>query len=391
MHERLCRDDLAVSGAGAGSVRMKLSAVVKDVIDLAGEVTGAGNPAWAATHDPAARDAACVASLRAAGIDIAGKATCAEFAFSLSGDNAHFGMPLNAAAPDRNPGGSSSGSAAAVAAKRCNIGVGTDTLGSVRIPASYCGLFGYRPTYGLVDTTGVLHLARSFDTVGLLTASGSVLEAAATALAGGGLPRAPVVRRVRRVVDAFALAEAAVRPALAAALSAVVEAVGGESESVAAFGEESGFTHALDVFSTVQGFEVWQQFGDWIQTHDPDFGPGVAERFSRAASITPDAYAAAVRACETLRAHVLGLLEEDAVLALPTTGGLAPLRSAGADELQRVRVQSGRLSCLASLAGCPSISLPAAPVGGAPVGLALVAAPGADCRLLALAARWLRP
>lgn len=370
---------------------MTLTAVVKDVIDLAGEVTGAGNPAWASTHDPAAHDATCVARLRTAGIEIVGKATCAEFAFSLSGDNAHFGMPSNAAAPDRNPGGSSSGSAAAVAAATCDIGVGTDTLGSVRIPASYCGLFGYRPTYGLVDTTGVLHLARSFDTVGLLAASGPVLEMAARALAGGRLPHAPAMHRVRCVADAFDLADAAVRPSLDAALGAVVEAVCGNAESVAAFGEESGFAHALDVFSTVQGFEVWQQFGDWIETHDPQFGPGVAERFARAASITRAAYDAAVREREVLREHLLGLLEADVVLALPTTGGLAPFRNASADELQRVRVQAGRMSCLASLAGCPSISLPAAPVGGAPLGLALVASPGADHRLLEFAARWLRP
>jgi amidase len=366
----------------------RLTAAVKDVIDLAGEVTGAGNPAWAATHDPATRDAVCITRLRAAGIAILGKATCAEFAFSLSGDNAHFGMPLNAAAPDRNPGGSSSGPAAAVAAGTCDIGVGTDTLGSVRIPASYCGLFGYRPTYGLVDAAGVLHLARSFDTVGLLTATGPVLLSAATALASAGSPDAPRARCVRIVADAFALADAAARPSLEAAVSAVAESVGGERETVDAFGEASGFASALDVFSTVQGFEVWQQFGDWIRSHDPAFGPGVAERFARAASITRAAYDTAAAARETLRTRILDLLDGDAVLALPTTGGLAPLRTAGADELQRVRLQAGRLSCLASLAGCPSISLPASPVGGIPVGLALVAAPGGDRSLLEIAARW---
>jgi len=286
-----------------------LTAVVKDVIDLAGEVTGAGNPVWAATHDPAPRDAVCVERLRAAGIAILEKATCAEFAFSLSGDNAHFGMPSNAAAPDRNPGGSSSGSPAAVSAATSDIGVGTDELGSVRIPASYCGLFGYRPSYGFVYTTGVLHLARSFDTVGLLTASGPVLLAAAEALVGRGLSDGPSARRVRVVADALALADALVRPSLDVALSTVLEAVGGESETIDAFGDETGFRRALDVFSTMQGFEVWQQFGDWIERHDPSFGPGVAERFARAMRITRTEYDSAQVACASLRARIVDLLD----------------------------------------------------------------------------------
>lgn len=163
-----------------------LRIVVKDVIDVAGAVTGAGNPDWAAGHEPAATSAASVAALTGAGATVAGKGQCAELAFSLSGDNVHFGMPANPAAPDRDPGGSTSGPASAVAGGLCELGLGTDTLGSIRVPASYCGVYGFRPTHGRISTDGVMPLAQSFDTVGLLAADpGHLLRAAEVLLRAG--------------------------------------------------------------------------------------------------------------------------------------------------------------------------------------------------------------
>ena len=176
------------------------------MIDVGGIVTGAGNPDWAAAHEPAAADAAAIAMLKGAGATVLAKGRCAELAFSLSGDNAHYGMPRNPAADDRDPGGSTSGPAAAVAGGLCDLGLGTDTLGSVRVPASYCGVYGYRPTHGAIPAAGVLPLAQRFDTVGLLARDPALLRRAAEILLGGdddANPRRPTAccwptRRSRR-------------------------------------------------------------------------------------------------------------------------------------------------------------------------------------------------
>src|SRR5947199_6802555 len=129
---------------------------VKDLIDVAGWKTGCGNPTWRDSHPPAMAHAVCVEQLLRAGARCVGKTICDELAFSLLGENHFYGTPLNARAPDRVPGGSSSGSASAVAAGLCDTALGTDTGGSVRVPASFCGLYGIRPTHGRIDMSGVM-------------------------------------------------------------------------------------------------------------------------------------------------------------------------------------------------------------------------------------------
>jgi amidase len=352
-------------GRRAGSATGPLTGttvVVKDVIDVEGLVTGAGNPTWAATHPPAARDARCVRQLLDAGAVVVGKGECAEFAYSLSGDNAHYGMPENAAAPDRNPGGSTSGPAAAVGAGLCDVGLGTDTLGSVRVPASYCGLFGFRPTYGTISFAGVQPLAPSFDTVGLLARSAETLAAAADVLVA--VPPAP--------------------PPVSAVLATDGVEVPDASGNVRVFADNDGYAHALDTFLTVQAYEVWQVYGEWIESHDAKFGPGVADRFAHASTVTRVQALDAQRARARIARRLLELVDGGAVLALPGIGP-APLRTADADALQAARLTAGRVCCLASLAGLPAVMIPHGTVDGAPVGLQLVAAPGADRALLGLA------
>jgi amidase len=336
--------------------------VVKDVVDVEGFLTGAGNPTWAATHEPASRDARCVRQLLDAGAVVVGKGRCAEFAYSLSGDNAHFGMPENAAAPDRNPGGSTSGPAAAVGAGLCDLGLGTDTLGSVRVPASYCGLFGYRPTYTTISVAGVQPLAPSFDTVGLLARDAGTLSAAADVL----LVLPP---------DA---------PPVSGVLAADGVELDGATGDVQVFADPDGYANALDAFLTVQAYEVWRVYGDWVQSHDADFGPGVAERFAHASTVTRSQALDAQRTRAVVARRLIELVEGGVVLALPGIGP-APLRTADADALQVARVAAGHVCCLASLAGLPAVMVPHGSVDEAPVGLQLVAAPGADRALLALA------
>ena len=140
-----------------------LTVAVKDCYDIAGERTGIGSPDWLAEQPRAAVSAAAVRSVLDAGATVVGKTICDEFMYSITGANAHYGTPLNPRAPDRLPGGSSSGSASAVAGGACDLALGTDTGGSIRVPASASGLYGLRTTHGRVDMAGVQAMAPSFD------------------------------------------------------------------------------------------------------------------------------------------------------------------------------------------------------------------------------------
>ena len=154
-----------LTGAASGPLA-GLTAAVKDMYAIAGERAGGGNPDWLAQAQPATANCSAVQKLLDAGATIVGKTICDEFFYSVAGINAHYGTPANIRAPGRIPGGSSSGSAAAVAAGACDFALGSDTGGSVRIPASLCGLYGIRTTHGRVDLTGAMAMAPSFDVGG---------------------------------------------------------------------------------------------------------------------------------------------------------------------------------------------------------------------------------
>jgi amidase len=374
-------------GAGRGPLS-GARLVAKDVIDVAGTITGAGNPDWAAAQRPARKHAAAVAALLDAGAGLAGKGQCAELAYSLSGDNAHYGMPRNPAAPDRDPGGSTSGPASATAGGLCDLGIGTDTLGSIRIPASYCGVYGYRPTHGAISTAGVLPLAQRFDTVGLLAREPATLRRAAEVLlAGRAAPGDDPPRRLLIATDALGAADSEPSETVRDAAEWLGHRLGATLEQVELISaDEPDLAAAMDAFSVLQGAEVWRNFGTWVKTARPALGADVAARMERAATIAPADVAKAepVAAAVALR---IGRLGSDEALVIPTTGTVAPARDADADARQTARVAAGRLSCLASLAGAPAVSLPLASVGGLPVGVSLVASPGSDRALLAAASR----
>src|SRR5262249_14762895 len=180
-----------IKGAPAGLLS-GMSVAVKDMYDIAGERTGAGNPDWLSNQKPAAAHATAISKLLGAGATIVGKTICDEFFYSVVGMNAHYGTPVNVRAPGRIPGGSSSGSAAAAAAGACDFALGSDTGGSVRIPAALCGIYGIRTTHGRVDTKGAMYMSPSFDTVGWLAATPGVFRKVGAVLLGGAPVAAPV-------------------------------------------------------------------------------------------------------------------------------------------------------------------------------------------------------
>lgn len=369
---------LARPGAASG-VLAGLAFAVKDVMDVAGTSTGNGHPDWLATHPPAARSAVAVDRLLAAGASLAGKTIADELCYSLTGENVHYGTPLNPAAPDRVPGGSSSGSASATAGGAVDFALGTDCGGSVRVPSSYCGLFGMRPTHGRIPLDGVAPFAPSFDCVGWFARDAVLLERVGRVLLADATPAQPVTRLIAPR-EAFGILSPEAAEALAPALRLA-------QETIAPCEEIALATDALDAWSatfrTLQAAEIWTSVGPWIERVRPAFGPGVKERFDAARAVAPSAVEAAAAHRTAIRSRLRDLLQAGTAFLMPTVPRPAPLRGMATAEVEvTTRHLAMNLLCIAGLGGLPQVSLPLAQVDGAPFGLSLVGPAGSDTALL---------
>src|SRR5690242_14792752 len=275
--------DAPIVGAPTGPLA-GLTAVVKDMYDIAGSRTGGGSPDWLATQKPASKHASAVEKILAAGATITGKTICDEFFYSVSGVNAHYGTPPNSRAPGRIPGGSSSGSAAACGANTCDFALGSDTGGSVRVPASFNGVYGLRPTHGRVDLAGAMAMAPSFDVAGWFANGPGILRRVGTVLLQGKAVREPI-RRVLVANDALAQADddvaALCREFLTRGTKLLPRSV---EETIAA----EGFDEWREAFRVVQAKEVWETFGAFVTKAKPKLGPGIKERMDFAASVTSE-------------------------------------------------------------------------------------------------------
>ncbi len=359
-----------------------LTFAVKDLFDVAGYPTSAGSPHHLALSGIKTRTAGIVQRLLDAGARFVGKTITDELAFSMNGKNAHFGTPVNGAAPDRIPGGSSSGSAAAVSNGLCDFALGTDTGGSVRAPANHCGLFGIRPTHGRVSLAGAHDLAPSLDTCGHLARDGDTFARVGAVLLGEDPAALPGRPRLLIAADAFALLDEAVREALAPAVRRVEARLG---EAVPVEGAREGFEALYWAVRHIQGREAWATDGPMIERFQPPLGPGVGDRFAFSQAVTDAQFteAAALRARFTERFR--GLLGRDAVLLLPTMPDVAPLVAESEEVLNHYRNRAINLLSLAGLSGLPQVSIPLAARLGAPLGLSLVGPAGSDLSLVRLA------
>ncbi|BBE71507.1 amidase [Oharaeibacter diazotrophicus] len=354
-----------------------LTFAVKDLIDVAGFRSAWGNPDRLEEAGPALASAPAVVVPLAAGAALIGKTHTDELACGMFGMNPHFGTPINPRAPLRAPGGSSSGSAVAVAAGFCDFAIGTDTGGSVRVPASFCGVFGLRTTYGRVSASGVMAMAPSFDTVGWLARDPGTLRRVAEAYFGA--PAAPPKpQRLLLARDAFDIPE----PAIAAALLPIARALGPAAE-VVLYAE--GVEHWLDTFRPLQLHDLYTTLGAFARTPGRRLSQAVAERIDLAASVDPAAVARATPRREALTDRLLDLLGDDGVLVIPTAHDLPPLRSAGVSAQVAFREKTLALTAVASLTRLPQLAIPAATVDGCPVGLSLIGPPRSELALLAFA------
>jgi len=372
---------VAVSGSGSGPLAGLIFGV-KDIYDIAGHKTGFGSPDWLATHEAAKRTAPVVATLLAAGADMAGKTQTDELTYSLNGENAHYGTPVNVNAPGRIPGGSSSGSAAAVAGKLVDFALGSDTGGSVRAPASFCGVYGIRPTHGRVSLQGACALAPSFDTAGWFARDAVLLERVGQVLFGNEPAAQPGAALLAE--DAFALLGSAGVEALRPALEKI-SAVVGPLHNVTVSAE--GLPQWFQSFRVLQGAEIHRQLGDWVARVQPKLGPGVRERMQWVATITAADVTGAQAVRDAARRRMDELLKHNAVLVLPTVPDIAPLLNTPAAALDDFRARAMSLLCIAGLAGLPQVTLPLATLQGCPLGISLIAARGNDALLLTLARR----
>lgn len=359
-----------------------LRLAVKDLIDVQGEVTGGGNPDWAAGQTPALRHSPAVAACLAAGATLVGKTITDELAFSLEGENAHHGTPFNPRAPNRLPGGSSSGSASAVAGRAADIALGTDTGGSVRIPASFCGLFGMRPSHGRIPLQGVVPFAPSLDTVGWFARDAATLRRVGQVLLKGSTEEASASPPWVMLDEAWALAD----PEVVHALTPIAQAWAPEHRNDVF---DAPMADWLRAYQVLQGAEISDQLGPWIQATQPRFGPDIAPRFASVFSLD-GAEIARWQAWRTRHAHRLLALvaREPQVWVMPTSPMSPLMRDASKEQRGDFYQRTLALCALAGLAGLPQITLPLGTLAdGTPIGLSLIGAPGTDLPLLDLAVR----
>jgi amidase len=376
-------DRVHIDGAPGGPLS-GLTFAVKDIFDIAGRTACCGNPDWLAIHPPATRTAPAVERLLAAGASLVGMTLTAELVMGLTGENAFYGIPVNVAAPGRVTGGSSSGSAAAVAASLVDFALGSDTGGSVRVPASFCGIYGKRPTHARIPLDGVMPFAPSLDAVGWFARDPSLMRRIGAVLLDpqpAGAATSPGKFMV--ATDAFAVVAPEIRAALAPAVARTAALLGAPEKVAMAGGADLGeWSKLIAVYREGEG---WRSHRDWIERCKPTLSENGAMRMKLGAEISDAAIAAADRARAAVRARMTGLLADGGVLAVPAAPGIPPQLGGDQEAIWQIVRKNAHINAVSPLAGLPQISLPLATVDGLPIGLGLIAAPGGDEMLLAIA------
>lgn len=369
----------AASGALAG-----YTLGVKDLYDVAGLKTGAGSPDWLAKARDAQTHAAAVSKLIDAGVRFVGKTLTDEMAWSLNGENAHYGTPINPAARDRIPGGSSAGSASAVAGGMIDIGLGSDTGGSVRLPASYCGIWGLRPTHGRIDTSGAVALAQSFDTVGWFARCADVMAKVGAVLLptdGDGRP----VTRLLLARDMFARVDEVLRDNLVDKAEQLAQRLGWTLETIElaprdhALGDLEAWRH---VFRICQSAEAWQVHKAWVEADAPTFGPGIVDRFAYAKTLAESEVNEAKAKREAISAYLSEIIGPGTVVIAPGAAAVAPLKGQQGPVLDDIRNRALEVLVPSGLCRLPQLALPALRTAEGPLGLGLIGWAGSDEVLL---------
>jgi amidase len=365
--------------------------VAKDNFDVAGYSTGAGVPDWKKTHSPASKSAPAVVALLAAGAELIGKSCMDELAFSLDGINMHFGTPPNPNLPGCIPGGSSSGSASAVASGLCDFAIGTDTAGSVRVPAAFCGIYSMRPTHGRISTEGIVPLGPSFDTVGwfardpqLLALCGEVLFAGTKELKGSSNPDSDEFNssEIRIFQNAIDLLDPSLKEPFLETLTKI--APSRKQESFVSLPVDN-LPRWVALLDTIRSWEAWQYFGAWIESTQPHMQELMRQRVLNCRNVSESEMLRA-RAEQAQASLLIDEWIGDQVICFPTTFNWPlPVNSSDSERAFH-RSKNLQLTILAGVAGLPQLNIPIVIAGSqARFGLSLLGKRGTDQQLLALA------
>jgi amidase len=365
----------------AGGPLAGLTFAAKDLFDVAGRPTGGGNPDWPRGRDIPARHAWAVQRLLDAGATLIGKTITDEVSLGILGENPFDGTARNPRAPGRVPGGSSSGSAVAVAAGLCDTALGTDTGGSVRVPSSFCGLYGIRPTHGRLDLTGMMSQAPSSDTTGWFADEPAIFARVSSVMLEEAIPSA-LPGRLIVAADAFAFADPEVGDALRPLVQRLKALIGDVGEEIMAPG---GIVQWARAQRTLQPAEAWLTFRDWVERDNPRLAYSVARNLYTGSQIPESERQWATLVRQEARGRLRQLLPPGTILCLPTTPFPAPKRG---EPLSAASLQRDRILCLCAhggLAGMPQVSIPGSTVDGLPVGLSIVGGRDTDATLVAVA------
>ena len=376
-----CKDtDAYLQGLPNGSLS-SLTFAAKDIFDVQGYITGGGNPDWKLSQVPAESTAWAVRVLVEAGATMVGKTLTDEITRGIFGENSHYGTPINANAPGRVPGGSSSGSASAVAGGLVDFALGSDTGGSVRVPASFCGLYGLRPTHGRISLAGVLPQSSSYDTVGWFARDPETFaQVGSVLLQSENQNQLP--GQVLIAEDAFDLLDSSVLDALQPAIKKICALIGNHSSIRLA---PTNLSEWRDQQGTLQSKEAWDTVREWIDLTNPRFSFEVTERYVLAKNISADDINSAEQIKAQVKDRMNQLLINGTVICLPTTVGAAPPIGQKLSERTELRLKTSQLTCIAGTTGGPQINLPLTEVGGLPVGISILGSPGDDEMLIAIA------
>mgnify|MGYP000350761686 FL=1 len=359
-----------------------LGLAVKDLFHIKGLPTAAGNPDWQATHDIPQATNTCVATMLNAGASFKGKTITDELAYSLHGQNKHYAPLVNPVAPAHIPGGSSSGSAVAVSAHLADIGLGTDTGGSIRVPASYQGLWGLRTTHGLLPCDNMVALAPSFDTIGWMTRDLDTLQKVAHTCIDN------TKQSTIKANPCFGIATPLfANTAHSSVCNKWLTELADNNRCVALTEEQLDLfkLQTAATFRILQGSEIWQQHGEWIETVQPNIAKDIMLRLAWCKTITTQDVTLAKAQQKVVIDHINALFNDFDVLVIPTTPGVAPRCDADETTLANDRNALLALTAIAGLAGLPQLHLPLFTLHNAPCGLSLVGKKGNDLALLALA------
>lgn len=356
-----------------------LTFAVKDNIDVAVRRTSYGSKSWGQSHQDAVNHAVCIEQLLGAGATCIGKTVADEFTYSLAGENSFFGTPLNPKAPECVPGGSSSGSASAVACGVCDFAIGTDSAGSLRVPASFCGIWGMRPTLHRISEAGVLPFMPSVSTVGAFAGDIDVLSKVMRVLLCSSTKPVAEIRNIYLLEDAFSLADRATRSAVEKSISLLRRAQRVTISSINLrdiLGKDFDLIACNErVLRNVQTAEFANTVGGWIDTVEPELSPGFAMAYQNVRNFDRSTLTDALYLREYLFGKISEFTSPGDLFCFPTTPTPAPLK-ASLDSMEEAQDFYDRTMAITSFAGVgrmPEVSMPIATANGRPVGVSFAA------------------